>query len=124
MEILEAPSRFAEHLRARRQAERISMHRLADRSQTSVAMVCQIENGKSTPTLRTAERPSFEDTTLRVDPTSMVPADLLESRSHARAIKSDRARNRGGVRGNGRGSPPESLSVAAPQLVRPQTAVA
>jgi transcriptional regulator with XRE-family HTH domain len=56
MEILEAPSRFAEQLRARRQAERISMHRLADRSQTSVAMVCQIENGKSTPTLRTAER--------------------------------------------------------------------
>ena len=30
----------------------------------------------------------------------------------------------GGVRGNQRGSPPESLSVAAPQLVRPQTAVA
>jgi hypothetical protein len=30
MDILEAPSRFAEQLRDRRQAERISMHRLAD----------------------------------------------------------------------------------------------
>jgi transcriptional regulator with XRE-family HTH domain len=56
MEALSAPADFAEQLRARRQAERISTHRLADRSRVSAAMICQIENGRSVPTLATAQK--------------------------------------------------------------------
>jgi transcriptional regulator with XRE-family HTH domain len=56
MEVLEAPSRFAEQLRAHRWTELISTHRLVDRSRVSAAMICQIENGRSMTTLPTAER--------------------------------------------------------------------
>jgi hypothetical protein len=39
VEVLEAPSRFAEQLRAHRWTELISTHRLADRSRVSAAMI-------------------------------------------------------------------------------------